>query len=350
MQLIAVPHPKRSTMTPQEYLQNRLENSSKYELTAEDKKIIQFEGIKEFAYRKLKSKKFRKTSIPEESEQQIRKAIELNVSQNQPIKFTYPFGGYKIWRIDSYPTVDWAEFFTMAYVSEYVAPIVAAYEPGVEFYFSSDDICIELLDNYPRKDLDAYVDSFRTLIGYFEKFFPKNYKMELKRVAEIYTKDEYEKELNELYKKHKEIELPPEKIERNMQLSEFNFQPKGKEDYSKLSTAKREKLVLDLMIWSNAYLDLSKRRAFVRGEDKIVLFSNPISNAIDIGSTKLSKAKFWTGKGVLEKNRDSYLERILSPKQWEEVKGKAKNNTIDFIKERNFEQISIFEERLNFKD
>lgn len=312
-------------------------------------KIIQFEGIEAYIYRKLKSKKYRKTSIDEESEQKVKEAISLNIKHNKPIKFTYPFGGYKLWRIPSHPNVDWAEFFTIAYLTEYVAQILPLYNPGVEFIFSSDDICIEKIDNYPRSELESYNRSFNQLLSRFRKYFPKNITISLKQIVpDVYSQDEYDKELKKAYETRKKDGLTEDQKKSMIQKMELHFRNKGKQDYGDPTEDEKLKLWEDLNYWSDAYLKLTKRREFVRADDAIVLFSNKIPNAIDIGSTIASKSKFWTGIGVLEYVNDCYTEKILSPKQWENNKSKAK--VVDIIaKELDVSPtIPVFKERLQF--
>jgi len=333
-------------MTLTEHLERRLKTPTKYTPSKEEEKVIQFEGVETFIYRKITSGKFRKTSMDASSTECVQNAIKLNVSKKEPIKFTYPFGGYKIWQVPTYPTVDWAEFMTISYVLRYVAAVANAYKPGVEVYFSSDDVIIELIDNYPRESLDAYTNSFRELISHFERYLPSNVRIELKQVVpDYYDKTEYEKELDKLFEGMKKEGMSAERKEKLRRAFEFNFLRNGKENLTDAN--KYEAELEDLMIYSDAYLKLKRRRAFVRGEDKIVLFSNKISNAIDIGSTNVSKAKFWAGIGVLEKD-DRYHDRILSPKQWESVKDRTKLEKIELIPMKNFETIPVFEERFNF--
>lgn len=335
--------------TLQNHLLDRLQNPTKFELSEEDKKIIQFEGIEAFIFRKLTSKKFRKTALDPDSEQQIKTAIHTNVSENKPIKFTYPFGGYKIWRVPTYPNVDWAEFFTISYVLRYVSPILQAYKPGVELYFSSDDVVIELIDNYPREDLDAYVTSFKQLLIEFGQFLPPNMHLELKQVVpDYYTLERYDEEFAKLYQEFKEQGFTHERMQKLEQYFTFNFQVDGKHDYSNASKQELHETWYDLMFWSDAYLKLSKRKDFVRGEDKIVLFSQPIPLAIDIGSNSVSKAKFWAGIGVIEQSNDKLYERIMSPKQWREYKEEVVWEEIDVIQQENFAKVPVFNRRFDF--
>lgn len=315
------------------------------------KKTIQFEGIETYIYKKLTSRKFRRTSVDSESEAQIKKAIKMNVEKSEPIKITYPFGGYKIWRVESYPEVDWAEFMTISYVIRYVAQIAAAYKPGAEIYFSSDDVVIGLIDNYPREALDKYVDSFNKLLEEFRKYLAENIKIELKQcVPDYYSKEEYDKELEEIFNEMKtETPLTPERKEKVKNVNfAFNFFRAGKVDLT--SDGDYEEVLEDLMYYSEAFLKLKNRRAFVGGENKIVVFSNKIPLAVDIGSTNVSKAKFWAGTGVLETSDGIYHDRILSPKQWDEVKSRGKSEPVDLMDMKNYKSIKIFEERFNFRN
>jgi len=338
-------------MTLQDYLKNRISNPYEYDLSEEELKTIKFEGIQQFIYKKLTSTKFRKTSIDADSEKQVRNSIKLNVESSQPIKFTYPFGGYKIWRVPSYPEVDWAEFMVISYVLRYVAPVISAYKPGVEICFSSDDVVLERMDNYPREALDSYVTTFKSLVAEFNKYTPSNLKLELKQVyPDIYsTLEAYNSELEQIITKLKSEGLTVERKEKLRKVGfEFNFNPKGKIDYSDTPQEEYEKILEELMYVSEGYLKLSKRKDFVRGADKIVLFSNKIPNAIDIGSTSVSKAKFWAGIGVIEQDGDKYFERIMSPTQWEANKSKASFVEVDLVKGTNFNTIPVFNERFNF--
>ena len=336
-------------MTIQQHLEDRLKNSVKYSLSEEDSKIIKYEGIETFIYRKLTSTKYRKTSVDSDSEKRVKEAIHINVLNNQPIKITYPFGAYKIWRVPTYPAVDWAEFMVISYVCRYVASIVSAYKPGVEITFSSDDVVIELIDNYPRKDSDAYITSFKKLLSTFKKYLPENLKLNLKQVVpDIYSLEEYKDELNLLFIELKAIGITDERKTALKKSFEFNFQRNGKIDLT--DNDDYEKVLGELMIYSEVYLKLKKRRAFNRGDDKIMIFSNRLPNALDIGSTSVSKAKFWAGIGVLEHLDNKNYDRILTPKQWEENKAKVVWEESDLINLPNFNKTPVFYERFNFLD
>ena len=337
-------------MTIEQHLVDRLENPQTFPLNEEELKRIKFEGIAAHTYKRLTSTKFRRTSLDHDAEAQLRKAIKINVDAQLPIKFTYPFGGYKTFRVPGFPYVDWAEFLAISHLIRYVKFVVAGYNPGAEIYFSSDDVIIEKIDNYKRKDLDSYTESFQKLINEFSKYLPGNIKLSLKRVVpDIYEIEAYRKELELIVDSLRKQGISPEIRKTLKRGFDFNFRLDGRVDYSKINQAELDKIVEDLMYYSDGYLKLRKRRDFVRGEDKVVVFSNKIPNAVDIGSTTVSRAKFWVGTGVIEAVNGKIYDRILSPKQFDSTCARAKPYKVNVIDMPNFKEILVFNERLNFR-
>ena len=339
-------------MTVQNYLQTRLETASVYQLTDEDKSWLDKNGLEDFIYHKLTSKKFRKWKLDSDSQKRIKDAIRLNVSANKQIQFTFPFGGYKLWRVPTTPEVDWAEFFSIAYYVNYLSPILQVYKPGAAFYFSSDDIIIERMDNIDPKDTNAYFDSFQKLLANFNKYFPSNLKIEIKRVADLYPdKEDFEKDLKTKLEEAKKIYEGIDDITKRKKyiMSELNINWEGAKDLTKWPKVKKRQMIEMGPIMHDAYCNVPRRRAFVRGEDKIVVFSTPIPNAVAIGTTKSSVAKFWTGTGVLAKSDGKYNEHILSPQQIEKLKNvPCQLKKVDPIPLKNFSTISTYNQPLDF--
>ena len=331
-------------MKAQKYLEEKLKNCSKYRLTSLDEKFLKKNSVADFIYKKLTSKKFRKWSIDDDSIKRVEEAIQINIDKNEPIKFTYPFGGYKLWRISTSPEVDWAEFLMISYHCQHLAPILQVYKPGVEFVFSSDDLIIERMNNISKDDTDAYFNSFVILLKEFSKYFPENMKMKIQRVSDLYEdKEDLESELTGHFKKLKDDypNMDENRKTAMLKTSELNFNFGGKENLTGLSEKeKREKIELG-PVFHDAQCSLVKRRDFVRGNDKVVLFTTKIPNAIAIGTTKTSVTKFWTGFGVLEKYEDRFKDRILSPKQLEAIKKeKTEIEKIDLTSLKNFSEIT----------
>lgn len=134
------------------------------------------------------SKKFRKYSVDPEVLKHITASVEDSIANNQPIKFTLPFGGYKLWRLDETPEADWAELFMMMYVTKWLAPVCAIYEHGVWFDFFSDDVIVPRLNNVPAKDVAAYKTSFEALLKFIKPYQSKNLNMTLSRVIDQYDR------------------------------------------------------------------------------------------------------------------------------------------------------------------
>jgi hypothetical protein len=337
-------------MTPPDHLHSELLHCAAYTLTDTDQAAIDTAGIEAFIYAKLTSKKFRKWAVDESSEKQAKQAIHVNISEDKPLLFRYPFGGYKLWRMPGSPEVDWAEFFSIAYYCKYLAPIAAAYKPGIAFAFASDDVIIERMDNIPTDDTNAYFDSFKKLLGYFGSYFPDNFAMDIFRIGDLYQdKNSMEAELADKVKGAKQAYDTTVSEDRKKQMyttSALNINWDGAKDLTKLSDDEKQAFVQMGPIYHDAYCALSKRKEFNRGEDKIVLFTTVVPNTIAIGTTKSTITKFWTGFGALQKDSDSFRSCILSPKQLQSLDSK-KYRTIDHpiaeISLANFNNIRLYD-------
>lgn len=333
-------------MTIQEFLEYRLENPKGYPLNADEKKCLDVCGRKELLMRRLTSGKFRKSSLNDDAKAQIASAVKFNESKNEPLKLTYPFGGYKSWRVEGFPNADLAEFFTISYVVRFAKYLAKCYEPGVVIQFTSDDVIIEKIDNYKKADLDAYSETFAKIIDAFNHYLPDNVKLEYRRVVpDLYNKEDYLVDLEAAVASFNAKDNPLKDFKPDG--FDFNFMVSGKEDFSSLSEQGLQDLYKTLEPYSTAYLSIPKRRSFNRGEDKIVIFSQKIPNAIDIGSIASSKAKFWAGTGVVEIEENKMVDRILSPKQFDELKSEL---NLDILTVGGLEfKVRSYKGRLNFK-
>lgn len=343
-----------STSTVQIYLENKLKNSSRYSLSNEDKILIKQVGVEEFMYKKLTSKKYRKWALSPDQITKIRSIIHDRVLHNLPILFTYPFGGYKLWRLSVTPEVDWAEFFSIAYFFEYLAPIAAGYSPGFEFQLISDEVIIERMNNIPKSDTDLYTQTFQTLLVEFQKYTPNNAKIELKLVRDLYTPEKFELELAKLIPKDIDVEWenqPDIKKVRRLKMSAMNIKMEGKEKWNVLSEDEQNKLVKKGSVIHDAYISLPRRVALAKGPDKIIIFAFSIPGipCIAIGSTKSSANKFWTGIGVLEQKGEVLKEKILSPTQVEKVELlKSEKINVRLFSLQNLQTIQVFKESVSF--
>lgn len=335
-----------------DFLSELLTKSGHYKLNPDDTALLEQNGINEFIYSKLTSKKFRKFKMDEACIVRTKNAIHLRTENNEPINIVYPQGGYKLWRLPSSPTVDWAEYFNISYVLEYVASIAAAYKPGVHIVYFMHTLLMELHDNLTVDEIQDYVDSFENLLQEFRKYLPANISISILRDADLYTRDEYFKALEngktraeEKYKTWDE----KQKI-RYAKMSELNIKWNGKEDWTKLSkTEKGEKIYLAALYETAAMSELTRINEKVKSANIVLVFTKGTPAFIGIGSTKASMAKFWVGFGVLQIKDDSFLPIILTPSQYTDaLKSDYENIPVNLINHTNFNEILLFKKPFDF--
>ncbi len=322
--------------TPKEYILSQLRGLS---VEVASPTFQNQTSLVDFLYKSVLSKKFRKYSVTPEYQNYIRSSIELNVKNNQPIKITIVFGGYKLWRFKESPEPDWAELFSMIYYAEWLKPITDAYAPGVWFDFYSDDAIVKYIDNIPREDTERYREVFREILDFMKLYLPGNMKFTLNRVGDQYASEE--EFLSDVEDRKKKIleqnggKLPllsreqRETLDLNVRLNP------GQENDPEW----REKVQL----MHDAYMQVGKRRPYYRVPDKIVAITKRLDNTIAVGTTKTSIAKFWAGVGALKKRDNGFIETILTPNQlalatvaWEPL-------ALDGLNGKNFKEIRIID-------
>jgi hypothetical protein len=313
-------------MTAKEYIEQRLKG-------IKDKKVKREGNLADFIFATIMSKKFRKYSVNPIANDMVRKAIELNIQNNEPIKIAIPYGAYKLWRLEESPEPDWAELFAMIYYAYWLKPITDVYEKGVWFEFCGDDAILELMNNIPEADTEKYKKTFRDLIAFIQPYLPENFKYTFNPVGERYaSKEEFLADLNE---KIKELEQKGEipLSERNIEMMKFNIRPKEGEEID----FQKNRILHD------AYMDVSKRRPAHKAPDKIIICCTPFGDrtSLPMGTTKTSVVKFQTGAGVLKKEGDSFMEYIYSPSQLETAKTIFESVSISGLSGKNFGKIRI---------
>ncbi len=341
-------------MEVKKYLKNRIENCSKYELTKEDQKILDKEGIEEYIFRKLMSKKFKKWAVSEVSQQQVRDTIHRCVVDNKPLRFTQRFGGNKLYRLPSSPEPDWSEFFTITYYAQYMARIAAIHKPGVEFDFSSGDIVVNIANNLPKKDTDLYFNSFENILNTIRPYFVNNFDMKISSKAAMFNNvqefmDEKDKLIEQARKEFKDdSQLEKDKLED----AEKNIQWKGEEDWSELKVEERNNKIRRAAEIIQIMYRIPRVKEYLLTPYSIAVFAtlmNPPFPSVTIGSTKYSTAKFWFGIGVMAKNKDGFAEYVVTPKQWEQIKDQEHEIIkMDLILLKNFKQILVYPNKFDF--
>lgn len=338
--------------TPQHHLKNALGTSGIAVLSGHDKQILTDSGTENFILTCLMNKKFRKWKIADSCLERTEKAIHLAVSVNRPVHVVFFQGGYKLWRLPGTPEADWAEFFNVAYLLDYIAPIAAAYPPGVTISYYLHTFLMEQHDNLTTEEIEAYVTSFQMVINAFLKHTPLNISLRIWKDADLYGRTEYFETLEGGFAEaERQFDaMTRSERERYMEMSRLNMKWNGKTDYSSLNEPEKADILRKSAIWEKVATNcLTRTFQTAKGEDKILLFTKNSPIFIGIGSTKTSTVKYWTGFGVLEKNGDTYQERVLSPKQYEYARSLPHDVApIDILPLRNFHEIWVYPEPFNF--
>lgn len=341
--------------TPQEYLKNRLKTCGQCTLTPKDVQVIKQDGLKTFLFAQITRKKFRKWKVGEAAKERILRVLEYCIANQEPIIFRFRFGGYKLWRLDSAPEVDWAEFFTFAYYSEYLAPIIAAHKPGAKVMFTSDDVFVERLDNIPKEDTEKYYASFTALAAEFKKYAPENFSIEMFKHSSLFAApSELEKEFDAKMKEIAPIwehETPPEKKAAALATSELNITWDGIQDLTTLTDIEKKNKILQSAIMHDALVQMPTIRSFAENNPALIyIFTTPLSDkVIALGTTKTSAAKFWVGTGVLEERDGQYFDRILTPSQIKKMNQAPKNSIpLALIPGKNFASIDLYHSLFDF--
>jgi len=335
------------------FLEDKLKHSAISNINAFERDKLKKLGLADYIKMTLTSKKFRKWPVDEDVKITIDRIVNENIKADKPIPFVFPFGGYKHWSLENFPYADWAEFFFLSYYIEYLSRVAVVYKPGVILYLLSDDAAIELMNNVSNENQDLYIKSIQEVINEFAKYLPENIKLKLVRtVPDLYkTREEYYQVLTKNRKVGEEMvaKLDEAKYKAKYVMSEFNLLLNGKENLTNLNDEEKKKKIINGMILHDCVVFNEKRGAFVRGGDKILLFTTKIPNGLALGMTKTSIAKFWTGMGILEDRGADLQERVLSPEQIKALKPKMLKNKVNVIPIKGFDEIYVYNGQLNYK-
>jgi hypothetical protein len=322
-----------------------------YELTLNDKKQLKYWGKPLWIANKLFVKEFRKAAVHEDTKKDIMQKVTLSVVKDIPIYLIIAFGGYKHFWNPSYPEVDFAELFNLRFMSEYVAPILKVHEPGVILDYESEDVIITWMDNYPRRDIDAYAKSLRELMGIYSRSAPKNFKVSLVRSQEQVDEGKLKARVGELLPNTvKEwASLPDEEIEYRLHRSPNNIMWKGEADWSGLSEEEKTKKIRESKMVNETYYaaDFEVRESYFSGGNHIPLVlswglsKENIAHWLTLGSTRSSTVDFWSGHGVLEIKDGRAIERVVSHKQYDSIKDKLV--TVDAFKDSPLKNLKSLE-------
>ncbi len=326
-------------MTAQEYIQSKLEELKQplsIEKSSDDKQLA------EAVFKALTSKKFRKYSLGPDHAEHIRSSIHLNVKNEEPIKATLVFGGYKLWRLKEAPEVDWAELFALIYYTNWMKPVCEIYEPGVWFDFFSDDVVVPKMNGISSEDTKVYQASFNKLLEFIKFYQPKNLNMTLNRVGDQYESyEDFEKDLAE------QMEALASTLEGGLPI--LDDRAKATLDLNVRITPEQEadpKWHEKVKLMHDSYTQVRGRRPYYRIPDKLNIMTTPFNGMLSVGTTKDSIMKFWVGAGVLKPKDDSFRQLILSPGQLEKSQFEFEPILINGLDGKNFKKIRVLTDEI----
>ncbi|MBN8232597.1 hypothetical protein JYK02_34275 [Corallococcus macrosporus] len=335
-----------------QHLRSRLETSAHHTLTPQEQTVLDKEGLRAFLIKQVLSKKFRKWSVDADTQQNIARVVDAALKTQQPLSFVLPMGGYKIWRIPSSPEVDWAEFFGIAHILQYLSSIAAGYAPGVHMQFFMYTFLPQRHDNMSEASIERYVASFQALLDAFGRHLPPNVKLSIVRDAAFYSREEYFGLLDERYEMMAMgfNDFPAKQRDTFLNWARQNIQWNGAEDWTGLSEEQKEEKILRGAIYEVVGIyTVEKTAEFIMGGERIVLFVSQGTNSVGIGSTKASRAKFWVGTGILEDRAGAFYDLVLTPSQWERTQDVPRTVLpSDLLPLKNLGSVQVVHQPLDF--
>lgn len=338
----------------QQYLNQLLNTFHTYELTPEDEKALKRSKV-DFILQKLLRKKFRKQKLHPDTIKEFTNKITNRVKADKPIHFTIPFGGYKHYWNSSHPETDWAELFTLKFLTEWISPILAIHEPGVVFEFISEDLILPRMNNYPPEALEQYSKGFSSLLEVYKKSLPANLTINYFRVGDKCDKEaivqQVEQLLPERWGKWETCTHEEKKVELKRSIRSVFWN--GKDDLTDLSILEKEKKMIESRLIELAYYDVEASSEFLGNyfteDDRIgICFSFGLSpdnttHWITLGSTYASVVDYWIGRGILERTTSGYVPRILSKEQYQKIKEDLETVALelDALPAKNYQSIEV---------
>ncbi|HEX5797685.1 MAG TPA: hypothetical protein VFX86_04840 [Candidatus Saccharimonadales bacterium] len=321
-------------MTAQEYILSSLKALTE-PVRMED---IGKTPLEDAIFAKVMSKKFRKLKANERSIQITKRAIDYAIKNNRPVTVSFLFGGNKLWRFDEAPEVEWAELFSLVYYLRWMKSIASVYPPGARLDYYSQALNVEIMNNVPLNDTEKYTETFRGMVDWIKPYVPERLSITYRDYAdEFKNHDDFVRELNAAKQETLKVNggKLPKLSKAQKAATELNVRLRPGQDKDPLW---REKV--ELIHQSIEATETFKRQYF---DDKSLILACPtIYNGwIAVGSTKRSYAKFWVGIGVLQKDRDSYNELVLTPKQLENSKFNWEKVDIKGLPGKNFSKIRV---------
>ena len=302
-------------------------------------------------YQSITTTKYRRSRLMADDGIDIRKKITNAVEKSEPIEFSFPFGGCKLWQFNEFPQPDWAEFFNLLYMVSFLKNTCCVYEPGAVLTYSSGDVVMNMANNIPEKYPKEYISVFKNLLSIFNQATPTNLHLDLVQIKSLYSEQEFNSEYKLLLEKNRtffSLEENQPLLLHQSKSAQNNFLPKGINDYSEYTESDFWEIIKDSAIKDFAFLELSKRRKFNKNSNRIQIVNvNGPSLSIHLGSCMRSTTQFWVGVGVCELKNGKLSNNILSKNQLSKYYASFENEYVEvdtFLNDYsdNFKKIRLF--------
>jgi hypothetical protein len=278
--------------------------------------ILTTESISEYIFHQVTRASFRRTRLDEASASDLKRKIFERVKRGEPITFSVPFGGYKNYKIASFPGPDWAEVFNLNYTARYVAPIVKYYEPGASIHYSYTSGVLDIVSNMRSADTQQYMREFRVLLSLFAAHLPFNLRINAVDISEMYDREELLHELRRNYDDNRQRwndKFTSTERNRHIASAQRNLMRLGVANLQSLTDEEWDNRCVDAAMWCEALDSLSKRRHFNKYSSNIQLVHvRGPALSIHIASCDTSAHHFPAGCGLVEVRGTRLLQRILS--------------------------------------
>jgi hypothetical protein len=187
-------------------------------------------------------------------------------------------------------------------------------------------------------DIQAYLESYQSLVDFLKPYQPSNLNMTITTVGSRFATEEAFNESLRANLEKLTAETPgglPVLSDAQRTMIELNTRPTDEQ----LSDPRWREKVFHL---HNAYGPTKAEPGYHRNRpEKILAFTSSLPMAIAVGTTKGSIMKFWIGAGVLKPKGDSYSQDILSPSQLEKTEYDIEDVNIKGLNRKNFKKIRI---------
>jgi hypothetical protein len=315
-------------------------------LNEEQPKIKLKENVEDYIFRVLTRSEFRLGIIDPTIKKMLREKIHMSVKENKPITLILAVGGFKNYRLQTAPHIDWAEVFQVLFVLKSLYEIALVYKPGLHLEYSGDAEAMVIANNLKQEWIDVYKREFDELIKVMSLKLPKNIKLTTKDFRDFYTIEEIETEVDSRLEKV-DWESPSVKflLKEKMPHAINNFCFNGRKNLEYLNKEEKQvelnKSIFKHKIWLD--VDYERRREYLEGGINIpILHKANIPGCYAIKSCKGCNIQYWIGMGTLKHDMDNYVPTILSANQLVGLSDKLKAYKVDLNQE--FRLLSAFKE------